>query len=91
MTLNRSPANKVKFESLVVDSGVKPGTVGFYLLAYRQAHQLTQKQLADLCDVPQERICMYEQNLTGPSCYNLKKLCIAMNISADTLLGIELK
>lgn len=51
---------------------------------------LTQIQLADKLNISSSAISMYEQGRREPNTELLKKICIALNISADKLLNIKI-
>lgn len=62
---------------------------GERLRKLRKERNLTQKQLATLVGVKNSVISFYEVGDRTPSPEVLKKLAVALHVSADTLLGIE--
>ena len=62
---------------------------GDKLRQLRKEKNLTQKQLADLIGVKNSVISFYELNERVPSPEVVKKLAVALHVSADYLLGIE--
>lgn len=62
---------------------------GERLKTLRKERNLTQKQLATLIGVKNSVISFYEVGDRTPSPEVLKKLALALHVSADTLLGIE--
>jgi len=62
---------------------------GERLRTLRKERNLTQKQLATLIGVKNSVISFYEVGDRTPSPEVLKKLAVALHVSADTLLGIE--
>ena len=62
---------------------------GDKLRQLRKEKNLTQKQLADLIGVKNSVISFYELNERVPSPEVVKKLAVALHVSADFLLGIE--
>lgn len=61
---------------------------GERLRKLRKERNLTQKQLATLIGVKNSVISFYEVGDRTPSPEVLKKLAVALHVSADTLLGI---
>ena len=55
----------------------------------RKAIGLTQKDLADMIDVSQKDISRWETGARTPSVEGLIKICKALNVSADKLLGLK--
>ena len=62
---------------------------GDKLRQLRKEKNLTQKQLADLIGVKNSVISFYELSERIPSPDVVKKLAVALHVSADFLLGIE--
>lgn len=62
---------------------------GERLRTLRKERNLTQKQLATLIGVKNSVISFYEVGDRTPSPEVLKKLAVALHVSADILLGIE--
>lgn len=50
---------------------------------------LSQKEVAESCGITASAYANYEQNLREPSLDVLAKICQALDVSADFLLGIE--
>lgn len=61
---------------------------GQHLAELREAAGLTQQQLADLLRVPQSNITFWERSEKPPRGEVLPKLAAALNVSADTVLGV---
>ena len=55
----------------------------------RKAIGLTQKDLADMIDVSQKDISRWETGARTPSVEGVIKICKALNVSADKLLGLK--
>lgn len=62
---------------------------GDKLRRLRKEKNLTQKQLADRIGVKNSVISFYEMGDRIPSPEVIKKLAVALHVSADYLLGIE--
>lgn len=54
----------------------------------RKEKKLTQQDLSQLSGVPQQTISRYEKGSRNADSENLKKLALALEVSADDLLGI---
>lgn len=63
--------------------------ISIAILCARRAARLTQAQLAQLTGLKQSAIAHFEASRREPSARNLKRLSIALRVSADTLLGIK--
>lgn len=57
----------------------------------RLASGLMQKELADKMGIYQKDISRWENGERSPSIMKLRDLCIALNVSADELLEINIK
>lgn len=66
----------------------KPGIAGFgeRLACIRKIRQLTQVQLSRKTKLPPTALSHFECSGRRPSCENLRRLCMALNCSADYLL-----
>ena len=65
-------------------------TIGARIREYREARQLTQQQLAErIGESRGSLISNYENGSSRPDCDKLTKLCVALSVSADELLGIK--
>lgn len=54
----------------------------------REAHGLTQDELSKLCDFGQSQMNKYELGKSDPSAEILTRLCRALGVTADWLLGL---
>lgn len=54
----------------------------------RKLRGLTQQELAKLSEITQQSISKYERGIRSPESESLKKLALALRVSADDLLGI---
>lgn len=54
----------------------------------REAKNLTQFELADKAEINRVQYRKYELGINVPSVEKLKKLCIALEVSADWILGL---
>lgn len=54
----------------------------------RKLKGLTQQDLAKLSGITQQSISKYERGIRSPESESLKKLALALEVSADDLLGI---
>jgi len=61
----------------------------FQLKSIRQSKSLTQRQLADLVGVQHNTISDWENMRTSPDTDEIRKLCNALMVSADELLGTQ--
>jgi len=59
----------------------------FRLLYARELRKMTQEQLSKKAGIPNTSICKFESGERKPSLDNLKMLAVALEISADYLLG----
>jgi transcriptional regulator with XRE-family HTH domain len=59
------------------------------VLKLRRERQLTQAELAELCDIPQPVLSLYEkeESTRMPTLYGIVKLANALEVSVDYLLG----
>ena len=57
----------------------------------RKAVHMTQAQLAEWCSVGDETVRSWEQGRTSPNAAYLGRICRALGVSADRLLGIEVE
>ena len=57
----------------------------------RIAKSLTQKQLADLVKTTQHTISKYENDSVEPNLQMFRSICLALEVSADEILDIDLK
>jgi len=57
--------------------------------AGRKAKGMTQDQAARAAEMPAAQWAFYEQGVRTPSTDNLRRICTAIHISADWLLGIS--
>lgn len=55
----------------------------------RQAHSLSQKELAAKLDVSQNTVASYETGRTEPGVAMLAKLAIIFDVTTDYLIGVE--
>jgi transcriptional regulator with XRE-family HTH domain len=63
--------------------------VGQRLRTLREAHNLSQRQLAELSSVTNGMISMVEQNRTSPSISSLKKIVDGLGISISEFFAVE--
>lgn len=54
-------------------------------------NKMTQQQLADELGVHQETVSRWEKDISRITSVHLKKLCLYFNVSADSLLDIEIE
>lgn len=65
-------------------------TIGDRIREYRETRHLTQQQLAErIGESRGTLISNYENGTSRPDCDRLAKLCVALSITADELLGIK--
>ena len=65
-------------------------TIGDRIREYREMRHLTQQQLAErIGESRGTLISNYENGTSRPDCDRLAKLCVALSITADELLGIK--
>lgn len=55
----------------------------------RTSKNLLQRDLAKMIDVAEYSVGDWERSRAEPDYDNLRKLCVALNVSADELLGLE--
>ena len=63
--------------------------IGERLKLARVDEGVTQKELGKLCGLTEFAISHFECGRRGPSARNLAKLCKALRVSADYILGIH--
>lgn len=64
--------------------------IGKRIRKYREARQLTQKQLAERIGVSNTRVSNWEQGLNRPDADILATLCRVLNVSPSELLDVHL-
>lgn len=64
--------------------------IGLRIRKFREANNLTQKQLADKIGVSGSRVSNWEQGTYRPDVDILADICIALNVSPSELLDIHL-
>jgi len=64
--------------------------IGSRIRRYREAKDMTQKQLAELVGVTNSRISNYENGLNRPDCELLTDICRALAVSPSDLLDFHL-
>ncbi|MBN2619355.1 MAG: helix-turn-helix transcriptional regulator [Spirochaetales bacterium] len=74
--------------SILVNKKRKKGEKMIDLKRIRKEKKLTQQELSQLSGVPQQSISRYEKGSRNADSENLKKLALALRVSADDLLGI---
>lgn len=62
-----------------------------FLKANRAIYGMSQKALAEKVGVPQATVSQWERNETSPTMKNIKKLSIALDISAVEIFNLLLK
>jgi transcriptional regulator with XRE-family HTH domain len=65
-------------------------TIGSRLKAVRKQRGLTQAELGKLAGMTTSSIAQYETDARQPDINNLCKLCTALKVSADKLLGLDI-
>lgn len=55
----------------------------------RVENELTQKQLAEILQTTDDSIYSWEKGRSQPSIETLRKICVALNVTADYLIGIK--
>ena len=65
--------------------------IGIRIRDFRESKGLTQKELAEIVGVQDAVISNCETGRNRPNVDVLKKLCTALNTSADELIGIKRK
>jgi transcriptional regulator with XRE-family HTH domain len=66
-----------------------PADFGSRLVAAREGRDFTAAHLANLTGVRKGRISLWENGHQEPSADNIRKLALALNVTADYLLGIN--
>ncbi len=63
------------------------------LLLAREKRGLTQKELSKMIGIKQQQYARYEKGINIMPITHLKSICVALNVSADYILGLakELK
>lgn len=64
-------------------------TLGEKIRDLRKSRGFSGTELADECGVSQKDVSKWENNKATPSVESLIKICKALNISADELLGLD--
>lgn len=65
--------------------------IGTNIRRFREAANLTQPQLAEMIGLSRSAVANWERDFVRPDIDRLVKLCDALNVSADDLLGIPAK
>jgi len=65
--------------------------IGIRIRDFRESKGLTQKEVAEIVGVQDAVISNWETGRNRPNVDVLKKLCTALNTSADELIGIKRK
>ncbi len=55
----------------------------------REAQNLTQREMSDILGISQQHYSMYERGVRVLDIEQVIRVCIALNISADYLLGLS--
>ena len=63
--------------------------LGTNLKIIRKSKGITQEDLAGIIGIHSRQLSKIETGEHFPSCKTLEKICIALDVSADRLLGIE--
>ncbi len=58
------------------------------LLLAREKRGMSQKELSEIIGIKQQQYARYEKGINIMPITHLKKICIALNISADYILGL---
>lgn len=61
------------------------------LLLAREKRGMSQKELSEIIGLKQQQYARYEKGINIMPITYLKKICIALNISADYILGLTNK
>ena len=69
---------------------LKKMTFAERLVIARNQIGLTQEKLAQLSEIPITSICKFETGEIKPSLSNFRKLALALRVSADYLLDIDI-
>lgn len=64
--------------------------IGNRIRKYREELGISQKQLAKQIGVSNGRVSNWEQGLNRPDADMLAELCVALNVSPSSLLGVKL-
>lgn len=64
---------------------------GKNIRAIRQQRGITQQKLAELVHSTQKNISKYELDQLEPNLQMLRSICLALEVSADEILDIDLK
>lgn len=64
--------------------------IGNRIRKYREELGISQKQLAEQIGVSNGRVSNWEQGLNRPDADKLAELCVALNVSPSSLLGVKL-
>lgn len=59
------------------------------LLLAREKRGMSQKELSEIIGLKQQQYARYEKGINIMPITHLKKICIALNISADYILGLS--
>lgn len=65
-------------------------SIGSTIKRLRNEHNITQEQLAEILGITSRAISQCECDRTAPDISQIPILCNILNISADTLLGIDI-
>ncbi len=63
--------------------------IGKRIRESREQLKLTREQLSELCDIEPSFLSAVENGQKSMTLYYFKKICVALHISADYILGIE--
>ncbi|MCF2555565.1 helix-turn-helix domain-containing protein [Faecalicatena contorta] len=66
-------------------------TFGERLKKVRKAREYTQDRLSEECGICVMSIIDWEKGRRYPNAYYLSKICVALNVSADYLIGLVRK
>ncbi len=58
------------------------------LLLAREKRGMSQKELSEIIGIKQQQYARYEKGINIMPITHLKKICIALNISSDYILGL---
>ena len=64
--------------------------IGMRIRKYREACNLSQKELADMLNISSSRISNWEQGINRPDADMLTNICVALNVSPSELLDVRL-
>ncbi|MCM1316274.1 MAG: helix-turn-helix domain-containing protein [Alistipes senegalensis] len=65
--------------------------MGEKLRLARKKAKMSQEEVAEILNISRSNISKYENDKLEPNIYTLKQFCELYNITADYLLGIEIK